>query len=102
MTCRCSPRSRLRDFRWAVRNLRRSRSRHNNDSHHAHREYNHGMTAIEKHFQSLGISKLVPGFYDDPAFLAAERSNPLLLEDYALYVNELQFSNDYLDRARDL
>lgn len=33
----------------------------------------------------LGITSLVPGFYDAPAFLEAEKSNQTSLDDYAEY-----------------
>jgi hypothetical protein len=60
------------------------------------------MTEIEEAFRSIGIRDFRPGFYDDPAFLEAEKRFPLLLEGYAEYVNGLRHSQEYLDRARDV
>jgi len=36
-------------------------------------------------FREIGIANLVPGFYDDPAFLQAEQQVPSLLDAYAEY-----------------
>jgi hypothetical protein len=58
------------------------------------------MTKTEEKFRSIGIDRFVPGFYDDPAFLEAEKRNPYLLEDYAHYVDEIEYSQQYLDDAR--
>jgi hypothetical protein len=40
---------------------------------------------LQSVFGKLGIVSLVPGFYDDPAFLEAERLMPTLLDVYAEY-----------------
>lgn len=41
-----------------------------------------------------------PGFYDDPSFLAAERSDPTLLEAYAAFVEKRRVDARYADYAR--
>jgi hypothetical protein len=51
-------------------------------------------------FDSLQLDKSKPGFYDHPAFLAAEKKDASLLEAYADYIDELAFDADYLSFAR--
>jgi hypothetical protein len=48
----------------------------------------------------LRLDKSSPGFYDDPAFLAAEQRDASLLDAYAGYIDELSFDADYLSYAR--
>lgn len=45
----------------------------------------------------IDISK--PGFYDDPAFVKIEKKYPLYLNNYARYVQTMEYSSDYLKRA---
>ncbi|MGI4787351.1 MAG: hypothetical protein ACRYFS_00730 [Janthinobacterium lividum] len=49
--------------------------------------------------QKIGVKPIVPGFYDQPAFLQVERSNPHMLELYADYVECQTYSLEYLERA---
>lgn len=51
-------------------------------------------------FRQLGISYTSPGFYDDPAFIAAENQAPAFLETYADYIETRVFDQQYLSRAR--
>lgn len=46
----------------------------------------HRFADLESRVRTLGIDKLVPGFYDSAAFLRAERADPRLIELYAQYV----------------
>jgi hypothetical protein len=57
---------------------------------------------IEDAFAHIGIKELTPGFYDEPAFLQAERREPLLLEVYAAYVRCRPYTPAYLDHAREV
>ncbi len=49
----------------------------------------------------LELDRSLPGFYDQPAFLAAERTQPRLLEAYAEHVEALPLSDGYLSYARE-
>lgn len=53
-------------------------------------------------FRQLGVARFVPGFYDDRAFVRAERSNPALLERYADFVRLRPHTDDYLARAEQV
>ena len=55
---------------------------------------------LEAAFIRIGVTELKPGFYDDPAFMAAERINPSLLNEYAEYCLEISKDAAYLSRAR--
>lgn len=48
----------------------------------------------------LNLDKSRPGFYDEPAFLAAERTDPTLLEAYAGFVQALPLDESYREYAR--
>jgi hypothetical protein len=69
---------------------------------HSKRQESASLKEIEEHLRSLGVGSLVPGFYDDPAFVAAEVVCPTLLEEYAEYVNARSYSPEYLARARSI
>lgn len=49
---------------------------------------------------ALPLDTSRPGFYDEPAFIAAEKQDPRLLEAYAGYVEQLQLDDGYLAYAR--
>lgn len=49
----------------------------------------------------LNLDTSRPGFYDDAAFLAAERGDPKLLEAYAGFVDGLTLDQDYFKYARE-
>lgn len=55
---------------------------------------------IRADFVRRGISSETPGFYDDAAFLAAEREDPRYLYRYARHVESIGFSERYLQAAR--
>jgi hypothetical protein len=55
---------------------------------------------LENMFRGLGIDFATPGFCDTPEFQAVERNNPAFLKSYADYVQKLELSAEYLDRAR--
>jgi len=48
----------------------------------------------------LPLDKSKPGFYDEPAFLAAEQNDKTLLDAYAGYIDGLALDEVYLNRAR--
>lgn len=50
----------------------------------------------------LGIDAGQPGFYDDPAFLAAEQRDPSFLEIYAAFIQQKTFDTNYLSRAEGI
>lgn len=51
--------------------------------------YNPSMSArllqLQQAFRDIGVSSLVPGFYDDPAFVEAEQQFATLLDVYTEY-----------------
>lgn len=55
---------------------------------------------ISADFDARGVPTGRPGFYDDPTFIAAEKSNPALLFNYAGFVAGRPYSAEYLRRAR--
>ncbi len=57
---------------------------------------------LEKRFRKLGVKSFKPGFYDDQAFMEAERSNPKLLEEYAKYVSRRPNTDIYEANTRDI
>lgn len=57
------------------------------------------MTVTAQRFQALDISPDKPGFFDSPAFLAAEQHDGELLHDYARYVYGLRLRPAELSRA---
>ena len=54
---------------------------------------------LERAFSNRGIPFNVPGFYDHPSFLEAERADPRFLELYARYVEVKSYSDVYLEEA---
>ena len=57
------------------------------------------LEAADARLRKLGVNTSKPGFYDQPAFLAAEKTDPALLEAYADFVEERVHSKDYLASA---
>ncbi len=55
---------------------------------------------LEQLFSHHKIDSAKPGFYDDPAFMAAEKDDPLFLENYARFVDTRTFSPEYLTLAK--
>ncbi|MGB8783360.1 MAG: hypothetical protein WCD02_09580 [Terriglobales bacterium] len=55
---------------------------------------------LENLFRRRGIDFSHPGFCDTPEFQAVERDDPTFLNSYAMYVRRLEFSAEYMDRAR--
>jgi hypothetical protein len=55
---------------------------------------------LQRQFHDLGVDTTSPGFYDDPAFLAAERHNPQILTDYGEFVRLRPQSAAEIERAR--
>jgi len=55
---------------------------------------------MEMMFGRLGIDYGNPGFYEASEFQAIEREHPEFLKSYADYIQVLQLTPDYLDRAR--
>jgi len=60
------------------------------------------LRELEGVFADIGVADLVPGFYDDPAFVKAERADQRLLEAYAVYVRLRQLTPEYEETARRL
>ncbi|MGC2658348.1 MAG: hypothetical protein WA324_10375 [Bryobacteraceae bacterium] len=46
---------------------------------------NSRLRELQKVFIDLGVTRIVPGFYDDPAFIEAEQQLPELLDFYGEY-----------------
>src|SRR4051794_22014840 len=59
------------------------------------------MGPVEESLRGIGVTRFVPGFMDDPAFLAAEAKDPQTLETYAAYIEEQTFDALYLAMARE-
>jgi hypothetical protein len=58
------------------------------------------LVVVPHRLAALALDRSRPGFYDEPAFIAAERRDPRLLEVYAGHVDGLQFDDGYLRYAR--
>jgi hypothetical protein len=58
--------------------------------------------ALEKEFSARGIPFDRPGFYDHPAFLAAERDDPTFVKYYARYVHDRARTPDYDQNVRQV
>jgi hypothetical protein len=56
--------------------------------------------AVSRDFTARGIRTVEPGFYDDPNFVAAEKSNPAYLFNYARFVYCQGYTADYLACVR--
>jgi hypothetical protein len=54
------------------------------------------------YFIAKGIEVSCPGFYDDERFVKLEQINPNLLNNYASFVNQMTFDNDYLAKAETI
>lgn len=50
-------------------------------------------------FDKMGIDYSMPGFYNDINFITEERKNPKFLETYAQYINNMKFTNEYIEKA---
>ena len=57
------------------------------------------ITDIEDELTTFDVVERTVEFYNSPAFLEAEKSNPALLETYAEYVVNYAHDEDYLTRA---
>ncbi|WP_454655095.1 hypothetical protein [Bosea beijingensis] len=57
---------------------------------------------LQAHFDNLGIDTSKPGFYDDPRYLAYERSHPLFTEAYAEWVQVRPRTPQYDAHVRDV
>lgn len=55
---------------------------------------------LERLFAGIGVDASSPGIHDSPAFLAAERENPNILQDLAALVEVRTYSEEYLVQAR--
>ena len=51
---------------------------------------------LEKTFSEHKININNPGFYNDPAFIAAEQADPRFLQNYGFYVLNRTYDDDYL------
>ena len=56
---------------------------------------------LEETFTARGIDYSQPGFFDQPAFVQAEKKDSRFLEKYALYVQKRQYSDSYLAHAEE-
>jgi hypothetical protein len=61
--------------------------------------YDADLRALESDFRRRGIDTSTPGFYDHPAFVAAEQRDNTFLNRYARYVDVRQHPEDYIHRA---
>jgi hypothetical protein len=61
--------------------------------------YGGDFRTLESDFHRRGIDTIAPGFYDHPAFLAAEREDNAFLNRYARFVDVRPYEADYLRRA---
>lgn len=59
----------------------------------------HPERVIEE-LAARGISTANPGFFDQPAFRAAEEGDPEYLCNYARFIDARHYTPEYLDRAR--
>lgn len=59
-------------------------------------------TGIDGRLRELGVDTTKFGFYDQPAFLAAERRDGAFLEQYALWVQSRPRTIDYDARVREI
>jgi hypothetical protein len=50
-------------------------------------------------FKNLQVDYSVPGFYDDPNFMEAEKKRPDLLDNYASFVKQQEYSIEYNKKA---
>lgn len=55
---------------------------------------------LQNYFSSRGISTERPGFFDEPAFIKLEVTDPSVLDDYARFVQTRSMSPDELAHAR--
>jgi hypothetical protein len=56
---------------------------------------------LEKLFRELSIDYSAPEFYNQPAFLTAERKNPEILWEYADYVRSRHYPEEYVQKATE-
>ncbi len=57
---------------------------------------------VDQRLRRLGIDTAQFGFYDQPAFLAEERSNGEFLDQYAIWVKSRPRTAEYDERAREI
>ena len=60
---------------------------------------NNNLKELTDFFIGHNINILEPGFYDDNAFLAIEKSHPSILSSYASFVSKKLYKEDYLANA---
>lgn len=58
--------------------------------------------SLPERFRALGIDFSKPGFYDTPAFAAAEQRDPAFLAKYADFVDARAMTPDEVSRAREI
>jgi predicted DNA-binding transcriptional regulator len=61
---------------------------------------NDRAATLRTQFAQMGVNPDDVGFYDTPAFMAAERQNPRVLERYGEWVVRRQRDMDYDTRVR--
>lgn len=57
---------------------------------------------LEQSFRALGVDCSSIEFYNQSAFLEAEKKNPRLLADYGEYVEVKHYAEEYLQRSRHI
>lgn len=55
---------------------------------------------LEQDFKTRAIDFSLPGFYDHPNFLIAEKNDNTYLEKYAEYVLQKEYDQKYIERAK--
>lgn len=76
------------------------RGRPKRDSSKRMARYWRSLSELTAEFEAMGLSLAQPGFYDEPAFRAAEDRDPELLFSYGRFVARREYSNPYLEKAR--
>lgn len=65
-------------------------------------DFNESFRKIDRDFANKGIPTDKPGFYDHPAFVRIEKSNPDYLNNYARFVQKQIYSREYLEASRSV
>jgi hypothetical protein len=60
------------------------------------------LAELQTFFREIGIDPDRPGFYDQPAFLEAERRDHRFIKTYAQYIDVLPLDEQYLGRSREV
>lgn len=63
-------------------------------------KYYESLGMIQDDFQANGIGTDAPAFYDNPRFIEIERDHPDYLNNYARYVQQRKYSDNYIETAR--